>query len=80
MFLAIVCYDTVAYRSLLGNDPKQTTRQHPLLGSGPRATVEVLLEAVFSIYPLRGCMNRPTEFSSVSECNATERRGVKRAG
>jgi hypothetical protein len=32
---------------LLGNDHEKTRRKRPLLGSGPRATMEVLLEAVF---------------------------------
>jgi hypothetical protein len=35
--------------SLLGNDREKTTKQWPLLGSGPRATMELLLEAMFSI-------------------------------
>jgi hypothetical protein len=61
---------------LLGNDretknetrtiPRQQLREYatvqgPLLGSGPRTTMEVLLEAVFSIDPLRGYTTRSTE-------------------
>jgi hypothetical protein len=42
---------------------KYATVPEPLLGSGPRATLEVLLEAVFSVGPLRGCITRPTELS-----------------
>jgi hypothetical protein len=34
-----------------------------LLGSGPRATMEILLETVFSMCPLRGYNSRPTELS-----------------
>jgi hypothetical protein len=33
----------------------------PLLGSGSRATLEVLLEAVFSRDPRRGYVTQPTE-------------------
>jgi hypothetical protein len=35
---------------------KYATLLDPLLGSGPRATVEVLLEVVFSMDPLEGCI------------------------
>jgi hypothetical protein len=45
---------------------KYATVLEPLLASGPRATMEVLFEAVFSMCPLRGYIVRPTEFSSVS--------------
>jgi hypothetical protein len=38
----------------------------PLLGSCLGATMEVLLEAVFSVDPLRGSIARPSEFISVS--------------
>jgi hypothetical protein len=44
---------------------KYSTVLEPLLGSGPRATMEVLLEAVFLCRPLRGYITRPTEFGSV---------------
>jgi hypothetical protein len=40
----------------------------PLLGSGPRATVKVLLEAVFSIGPLRSYITQPAELSWKSAC------------
>jgi hypothetical protein len=40
---------------------KYATVLEPLLGSGPRAIVEVMLEAVFSIDPHRGYVTRPTE-------------------
>jgi hypothetical protein len=75
---------------LLGSDRKtnnETTaivRQHlrkyakvlePLLGSGPRATMEVLLEAVFSMWPPPSYITPPTEFSSVGECSAVEQVG-----
>jgi hypothetical protein len=61
----------VAYRTLLGNDHeknnevtvidiqqlrKYATVLGSLLGSGPRATMEVLLEAVFSMW-FRPCPN-----------------------
>jgi hypothetical protein len=45
---------------------KYATVLEPLLGSGPRATVEVLLEAVFTMNPLRGYVTRPTEWV---QCN-----------
>jgi hypothetical protein len=32
-----------------------------LLGSDPRPTTEVLLEAVFSMWSIRGYMTQPTE-------------------
>jgi hypothetical protein len=66
---------------LLGNDletnnettaiAKQQLRKYatvlePLLGSGPHASMEVLLQAVFLCGPLRGYITRPTEFNSVS--------------
>jgi hypothetical protein len=37
-----------------------------LVGSGPSATMEVLLEAVFCMCPLRGYITRPLELSVVS--------------
>jgi hypothetical protein len=40
---------------------KYATVLEPLLGSGPRATMEVLLEAVFSMDPHRGYVTRSTE-------------------
>jgi hypothetical protein len=40
---------------------KCATVLEPLLGSGQRSTMEVLLEAVFSMGPLRGYITRPTE-------------------
>jgi hypothetical protein len=33
------------------------------IGSGPRDTMEVLLEAVFLMGPLRGYITQPTELS-----------------
>jgi hypothetical protein len=36
-----------------------------LLGSGPRATMEVLLEVVFSMDPLQGYITVPTELNVV---------------
>jgi hypothetical protein len=44
---------------------KYATVLEPLLGSGPRATMELLLEAVFSMDPLRVYNTRPTELSVV---------------
>jgi hypothetical protein len=41
----------------------------------PRAKIEEMLQAAFSVGPLRGYMIRPTEFSSVSECSAVEYSG-----
>jgi hypothetical protein len=38
----------VAYRPVHGQRPRN--KQQPLLGSDPRATKEVLLEAVFSMW------------------------------
>jgi hypothetical protein len=61
---------------LLGNDCKtnngtavidrQQFRKYvrgfePLVGSDSRATTKVMLEAVFSMDPLRGYITRPTE-------------------
>jgi hypothetical protein len=61
---------------LLGNDceksnkttaiARQQLRKYakllePFLGSGPRASMEVLLEALFSIGPFLGYITRPTE-------------------
>jgi hypothetical protein len=40
---------------------KYSTVLEPLLGTGLHATVEVLLEAVFSIGPLQGCITQLTE-------------------
>jgi hypothetical protein len=40
---------------------KYATGLDLLLGSGPHATVEVLLEAVFSMGPLQGYITRLTE-------------------
>jgi hypothetical protein len=41
------------------------TVQEPYLGSGPRAKMEVLLEAVFSMDPLLGYITQPTVLSVV---------------
>jgi hypothetical protein len=40
---------------------KYATVLEPLIGSGPRATMEVLLEAVFSMDFLRGYLTRPVK-------------------
>jgi hypothetical protein len=40
---------------------KYATVMKPLLGSGPRAIKGVMLEAMFSMYPLRGYITQPTE-------------------
>jgi hypothetical protein len=40
---------------------KYATVPEPLLGSGPRITLEVLLESVFSMVRLLGYITRPTE-------------------
>jgi hypothetical protein len=53
---------TIARQQLL----KYATVLESLLGSGLRAIVEVLLEVVFSVCPLRGYITRLTEFCSVS--------------
>jgi hypothetical protein len=45
---------------------KYATVLELLLGSGLRATMEILLEAVFSMGPLGGYITRPTELSLVS--------------
>jgi hypothetical protein len=42
---------------------KYATVLEPLLGSDPRATMEELLEAVFSMVPIRGYVTRLTELS-----------------
>jgi hypothetical protein len=39
---------------------KYATTLEPLQGSDPGATVEILLEGVFSVEQLRGCITRPT--------------------
>jgi hypothetical protein len=44
---------------------KYVTVLELLLGSGMNATMEVLLEAVFSLVPLRGYSTRPTEMALV---------------
>jgi hypothetical protein len=42
---------------------KYATVLEQLLGSGPRSTMEVLLEAMYSMGPLRGHITRQTEMS-----------------
>jgi hypothetical protein len=70
---------------LLGNDSetnndtttiaKQQLRKYsklvePLLGSGPRATIEILLEAVFSLSQLQVYIIRPTELREITRVEA----------
>jgi hypothetical protein len=86
----VACFiNTVAYiDQLLSNDRetneittiarqqlrKYATVLEPVLGSDPRATMEVMLEWCFLCSPLRDYITRPTEFSSVS---AAEYSGAK---
>jgi hypothetical protein len=42
---------------------KYTEVQELLLGSGPRSTMEVLLEVVFLMWSNRGYITQPNEFS-----------------
>jgi hypothetical protein len=42
---------------------KYATVLEPLLGCGPHASMEVLIEAVFSTGPLRGYTTLPTELA-----------------
>jgi hypothetical protein len=44
---------------------KHTTVPEQLLGSGSRAKIEVLLEAVFSMVLLQGHITRPTKLRQV---------------
>jgi hypothetical protein len=52
---------------------KYATVLEPLLSSCPRATTEVLLEAVFSMDPLRDYTTRQTELNSVNGVSAVQR-------
>jgi hypothetical protein len=76
MLCNFVCMMLWHTHPLLGNDcemnsetmaiarqqlPKYATVLKPLLGSGPCITVEILLEAVFSMGPFQGYIIRPTE-------------------
>jgi hypothetical protein len=54
---------------------KYATVLETLLGSGPCVTIQVLLEAVFSMDPLRGYINSPTELSYFLQCSEVERVG-----
>jgi hypothetical protein len=51
---------------------KYSTLLEPLPGSGPRTTMEVLLEPVFSNDPLRGYITRLIELSLISAVQWSE--------
>jgi hypothetical protein len=55
---------------------KYTIVPESLLGSGPRKTMEVLLEAVFSKWSVSRLYHR-TDRVQFSKCSATEYNGVK---
>jgi hypothetical protein len=60
---------------------KQTTRQQPLLGSGPRTEMEVLLEAVFSVCSASEVIHLDWPSSlQFSECSAVELSELERVG
>jgi hypothetical protein len=56
---------------LLGNEGETNKKETPLLGSGQRAKMEVLLEAVFSMNPL----DRPSSVQLV-QCSAVQWSGA----
>jgi hypothetical protein len=51
---------------------KFSTLLESLPGSGPRTTMEVLLEPMFSNDPLRGYLTRPIELSLISAVQRSE--------
>jgi hypothetical protein len=67
----------VACRPIASWWPVQTEQRNASHTRWRRATIEEMLQAVFSVGPLWGYMTRPTEFSwvSVVQCSAVERVG-----
>jgi hypothetical protein len=51
---------------------KYATVLEPFLCSGPYTTMEILLEAVFSMDPLRSYITLPTELRQLVQCSVVE--------
>jgi hypothetical protein len=59
-------------RTAVGMERPQHTR-----AQWRHTTVEEVMQAMFSVDPLRGYMTRPTVFCSTSECSALEGSAVE---
>jgi hypothetical protein len=70
----------VACRPVARKWPVRTQQMKASLPPWRHATMEEILQAVFSVDPVRGYITRPSKFSSVSECSAVEYSGMKWVG
>jgi hypothetical protein len=65
----------VAYRPVARQQLQKQTRQWPLLGSDPQATMEVLLEAAFSMWSAPRLYHATDPVQLVRQCSGVERVG-----